>query len=172
MEHPTVDHNGWNTVLVIVGNTLMVLEGMGTPYFTNLSSMELSWYPRQQVLRWKYSLDQSHTFKGPPNIHLVRSIIVKACEARMDPIEDMPDKKISPPSAGWGAIHDGKNMGSGITIWCHGNGSNIGDYKLSLPKSRLQPKFQGWARLSKVLKIVAKSKSQSENLSLLSSLHF
>ena len=78
----------------------------------------------------------------------------------MDPIEDMPEKKISPPRSGWAAIHDGKNMASGITIWCHGDGSNIGDYKLSLPKSRLQPKSQGWARLSKVLKIVAKFKGQ------------
>ena len=52
----------------------------------------------------------------------------------MDPIEEMPDKKISPPRSGWGAIHDGKNMASGITIWCHGDGSDIGDYKLSLPK--------------------------------------
>jgi hypothetical protein len=51
-------------------------------------------------------------------------------------------------------------MASGVTIWCHGDGSDIGDYKLSLPKSRLQPKSQGWARLSKVLKIVAKSEGQ------------
>ena len=134
--------------------------------------MELCSYPRQQVLRWKYSLDQSRTFKDSPKIQFLRLIIVKACEARMDPTEDMPEKKISPPRSGWAAIHAGKNMGSGVTIWCHGNGSYIGDYKLSLPKSRLQPKSQGWARVSKVLKIVAKFKSKSENLSLLSSLHF
>ena len=74
----------------------------------------------------------------------------------MDPVKDMAEKKISPPRSCWAAIHHGKNMASG----CHGNGSNIGDYKLSLPKSRLQPKSQGWAWLSKQLKIVAKSKGQ------------
>ena len=31
----------------------------------------------------------------------------------MDPTEDMPEKKISPPRSGWAAIHVGKNMGSG-----------------------------------------------------------
>ena len=116
--------------------------------------------PYTTSFKVKYSLDQSRAFKGPPTIHLVRSIIVKASEARMDPIEDMPEKKILAPHSAWGAIHDGKNMASGITIWCHGNGSNIGDYKLSLPKSRLQPKSQGWARLSKVWKIVAQSEGQ------------
>ena len=78
----------------------------------------------------------------------------------MDPVEDMAEKKISSPRSCRAAIHDGKNMASGVTIRCHGDGSDIGDYKLSLPKSRLQPKSQGWARLSKVLKIVAKSKGQ------------
>jgi hypothetical protein len=78
----------------------------------------------------------------------------------MDPVEDMAEKKISPPRSFRAAIHHGKNMASGVTIRCHGDGSNIGDYKLSLTKSRLQPKSQGWARLSKVLKIVAKSKGQ------------
>ena len=89
----------------------------------------------------------------------------------MEPIEEMTVKKISPPRSGWGAIHDGKNMASGITISCLGDGSYIGDHKLIWPKSRLQPKFQGWARVSKVLEIVAKLKSKSENLSLLSSLN-
>ena len=74
----------------------------------------------------------------------------------MDPIEN----KIFPPRSCRAAIHDGKNMASGVTIRCHGNGSNIGDYKLGLAKSRLQLKSQGWARLSKVLKIVPKSKGQ------------
>ena len=34
----------------------------------------------------------------------------------MDPVEDMAEKKMSPPRSGWAAIHDGKNMASGITI--------------------------------------------------------
>ena len=46
----------------------------------------------------KYSLDKSHTFKGPPNIHLVRSIIVKACEARMDPTETCQKRKFHLPA--------------------------------------------------------------------------
>ena len=78
----------------------------------------------------------------------------------MDPVEDMAEKKISPPCSCRAAIHYGKNMASGITIRCHGNGSDIGDYKLSLPKSRLQLESQGWARLSKVLRFFAKSKGQ------------
>ena len=108
----------------------------------------------------KYSLDQSRTFKGPLYIHFVRSILVKACEFRMDPVEDMAEKKISPPRSCRAAIHHGKNMASGVTIRCHGDGSDIGDNKLSLPKSRLQLTSQGWARLSKVLKFVVKSKGQ------------
>ena len=90
----------------------------------------------------------------------------------MDPIEDMPEKKISPHRSGWRVIHNGKNMASGITISCLGDGSYIGDHKLIWPKSRLQTKFQGWARVSKVLQIVEKFKSKSENLGMLSSLHF
>ena len=131
---------------------------------TKLSSMELSWCPRRQVLRWKYSLDQSCTFKGPNNIHLGRSKIIKACEARMDPIEDIAEKKISPPRSGWAAIHTGKNIGLEITISCLGDGSYIGDHKFIWPKSQLQPKFQGWARVSKVLKVVANFKSKFDNL--------
>ena len=50
-------------------------------------------------------------------------MIFKACEAIMDPIEDMAEKKMSPHHSGWAAIHDGKNMPSGITIWCIGDGS-------------------------------------------------
>ena len=34
----------------------------------------------------------------------------------MDPIEDMAEKKTSHPRSGWAAIHDGKNMASGIII--------------------------------------------------------
>ena len=78
----------------------------------------------------------------------------------MDPEEDMAEKKISSPRSCRAAIHDGNNMASGVTIRCHGDGSDIGDYKLSLPKSRLQPKSQGWARLSKVLIIVSKFQSK------------
>ena len=79
----------------------------------------------------KYSLDQYRAIKGPPTIHLVRLIIVKASEGRMDPIEDMPEKKISPPPSCRAAIHHDKNMASGVTIRYHGDESNIGDYKLS-----------------------------------------
>ena len=78
----------------------------------------------------------------------------------MDPVENMAEKKISPPRSCRAAIHHGRNTASGVTIRCHGDGSDIGDYKLSLPKSRLQPKSQGWPRLMKVLRIVAKSKGQ------------
>ena len=78
----------------------------------------------------------------------------------MNPVEYMAEKKISPPRSCRAAIHNGKNMASGVTIRCHGDGSDIGDYKLSLLKSQLQSKSQGWARLSKVLKITAKSKGQ------------
>ena len=99
--------------------------------------------PYTSSFKVKYSLDQYRAFKGPPTIHLVRSIIVKACEARMDPVEDMAEKKISPPRSCRAAISHGKNMPSGVTIRCHGDGSDIGDYKSSLPKSRLQPKSQG-----------------------------
>ena len=49
----------------------------------------------------------------------------------MDPIEDMAEKKISPPRSCGAAVHDGKNMASGITIRCIGDGSYIGDHKLS-----------------------------------------
>ena len=74
----------------------------------------------------------------------------------MNPVEDMAEKKISPPRSCWASIYAGKNMGSGISIWCPGDDSYIGDYKFIWTKSRLQPKLQGWARVSKVLKIVAK----------------
>ena len=47
----------------------------------------------------------------------------------MDPIEDMAEKKLSPLRCGWAAIHDGKNMASGVTIACLGDGSYIGDHK-------------------------------------------
>jgi hypothetical protein len=87
--------------------------------------------PYTTSLKLKYSLDQYRAFKGPPTIHLVRLIIVKACEARMDPIEDMSEKKISPPRSCRAAIHHGRNMASGVTIRWHGDGSNIGDYKLN-----------------------------------------
>ena len=90
----------------------------------------------------KYSLDQSRAFKGPLKINLVRLIIFKASEARMDPVEDLAEKKISPPRSCRAAIHHGKNMASGVTIQCHGDGSDIVYYKLSLPKSQLQPNFQ------------------------------
>ena len=126
--------------------------------------MEFSWCPRQQVLRWKYSLDQYRTFKGPQKIHLVGSIIVKACEDRIDPIKDMAQKKISPRCSRWAAIYDGKNMASEIIISCLGDGSYIGDPDFICPKSRLQPKFQGWARVSQVLKIVTKFKSKFKNI--------
>ena len=46
----------------------------------------------------------------------------------MDPKEDMAEK-IPPPRSGWVAFHDGKNMASGVTISCPGNGSYIGDHK-------------------------------------------
>ena len=49
----------------------------------------------------------------------------------MDPEEDMAEKKISSPRSCRAAIHDGNNMASGVTIRCHGNGSDIGGYKLS-----------------------------------------
>ena len=74
----------------------------------------------------------------------------------MDPIEDMSEKEISPTGSCWAAVHDDKSMVSGITISCIGDGSYIDAHKFSWPKSRQQPKFQGWARVSKVLKIVAK----------------
>ena len=99
--------------------------------------------PYTTSFKVKYSLDHYRTFKGPLSIHFLRSILVKACEARMDPVEDMTEKKISPPCSCRAAIHQGKNMASGVTIRCHGDGSDIGDYKLTLPKSRLQPKSQG-----------------------------
>ena len=47
----------------------------------------------------------------------------------MDPIEDMAEKKISPPRSGGAAILDGKNMASEVTISCLGNGGDIGDHK-------------------------------------------
>ena len=78
----------------------------------------------------------------------------------MDPVEDMAEKKISSPRSCRAAIHDGNNTVSGVTIRCHGDDSDIGDYKLSLPKSRLQPKSQRRARLSKVLIIVSKFQSK------------
>ena len=34
----------------------------------------------------------------------------------MDPIEEIAEQKMSPPGSGWTAIHDGKNMASGIAI--------------------------------------------------------
>ena len=77
----------------------------------------------------KVHLDYSCIFIGPPNIHLSRSIIVKVCAAGIDSIEDMAEKKISPPRSDWVAIHDGKNMASGVTISCLGDGSYIGDHK-------------------------------------------
>ena len=46
----------------------------------------------------KVHLDYSRIFTGPPNTHLVRSIIVKACEATMDPKEDMAEKKFHLPA--------------------------------------------------------------------------
>ena len=120
------------------------------------SSMEYSWILRQQVSRWKYSFDHSCTFKGPPKIHFIRYLFFKACEARMDPIEDMSEKGISPTGSCWAAVHDDKSMVSGITIWCIGDGSYIDAQKFGWSKSRLQPKFQGWARVNKVLQIIAK----------------
>ena len=41
----------------------------------------------------KEHLDYYRIFTGPPNTYFVRLIIVKACEAKMDPKEDMADKK-------------------------------------------------------------------------------
>jgi hypothetical protein len=41
----------------------------------------------------KEHLDHSRVFTGSPNTYLVRLIIVKACEAKMDPKEDMAEKK-------------------------------------------------------------------------------
>ena len=102
---------------------------LGLILHTKLSSMEFSWCPRRQVLRWKYILNQSRTFKGPHRIHLVWSIIIKACEARMDYIEDMAEKKILPLRSGLAVIHDGKNMASKINISCVCNCSYIGDHK-------------------------------------------
>ena len=83
----------------------------------------------------------------------------------MDPRKDMAKKKMSPPRSGWAAIHDGNNMASEITISGLGDGSYIGD-----PKSQIlaTAKVPG----EKVLRIVAKFKSKSENLGLLSPLHF
>ena len=77
----------------------------------------------------KVHLDYSCIFTTPPNTNLVRSIIVKACEATMDPKEDMAEKKIPHPRSGCVAIHDGKNMASGVTLSCLGDGSYIGDHK-------------------------------------------
>ena len=41
----------------------------------------------------KEHLDYSRIFTGPPNTYLVRLIIVKACEAKMDPKEDMAEEE-------------------------------------------------------------------------------
>ena len=47
---------------------------------------------------FKVHLDYFCIFTGPPNTHLVRSIIVKACEATMDPKEDMGENKFHFPA--------------------------------------------------------------------------
>ena len=47
----------------------------------------------------------------------------------MDPVEGRAEKKISPPRSCRAAIDHGKNMASGVTIQCHGDGSDIGDHK-------------------------------------------
>ena len=46
----------------------------------------------------KVHLDYSHIFTGPPNTQFVRSIIVKASEATMDPKEDMAEQKFHLPA--------------------------------------------------------------------------
>ena len=54
--------------------------------------------PKTIIFKGKVRLDYSRIFTGPPNTHLVRSIIVKACEATMDPKEDMAEKKFHLPA--------------------------------------------------------------------------
>ena len=51
--------------------------------------------PQTTNFKVKVHLDYCRIFTGPPNNHLVRSIIVKACEATIDPKEDMAEEKYS-----------------------------------------------------------------------------
>ena len=86
-------------------------------------------------------------------------IIVKARETRMDPIENIPEKEISPPALA-------ELLFMLERIWVLelsniGDGSYINDHKFISPKSWLQQKSQGWARVSKVLKFFAKFQSKS-----------
>ena len=73
-------------------------------------------------------------------------MIDKACEARMDPIEDMPEKKTSSPRSGWVASHDDKHMASRITISCLGDGSYINSFDQNPGYSQGSRDEQGWAR--------------------------
>ena len=66
-------------------------------------------------------------------MHFVRWIIVKACEARIDPIEDMEKRNFHLPTLA-------EPLFMMARIWL-GDGRYIGDHKFIRPKSRLQPKF-------------------------------
>ena len=46
----------------------------------------------------KVHLDHPRIFTGPANTFLVRLIIVKACEAKMDPKLDIAEKKFHLPA--------------------------------------------------------------------------
>ena len=53
--------------------------------------------PQTTSFKVKVYIDYSCIFTDPPNNHLVRSIIVQACEATMDPKEDMAEKISTSP---------------------------------------------------------------------------
>ena len=94
----------WVEVLIPAGQT----TGVKSDSVTSRTNSSLDVYHKivfNRILlttsfKVKYSRDQSCRFKGPHKIHLASLIIIKACEDRMDPMEDIVEKKISPPCSG------------------------------------------------------------------------
>ena len=91
----------WCTLNVLSDHKIAAHTKCTSICHTNISKTSQQWsfvYTLETRFKVKEHLDNSRVFTGSPNTYLVRLTIVKACEAKMDPKEDMAGKKFHLPA--------------------------------------------------------------------------